>query len=270
MLARKLYVLGIGIALALGAHSADATSSVDELVRQARAHEAVREDDVAARRYMEALTLDPASEDAWLGLGALRIRVGEAAEAERVFQAALQRVPTMHRAIQGRAHARWALGRHGEAEGDLSDYATRDGDVEALRELAAAELARAEKSLTEAATIAAPVLGEMRKLNARALHILADAEAAKDRPTALHAIRECRRNLELISRLTGELDPRAAGETPGGPINITVVYAPRAPKQQTTEPVFAQEIPAAADSSPVAVSLAGGEGIAPGGPECQR
>jgi hypothetical protein len=170
----------------------------------------------------------------------------------------MARVP--YRTIERRYNvSRSAIDRH------VSGHVSK-----ALRELAAAELARAEKSLTEAATIAAPVLGEMRKLNARALHILADAEAAKDRPTALHAIRECRRNLELISRLTGELDPRAAGETPGGPINITVVYAPRAPKQQTTEPVFAQEIPAAADSSPVAVSLAGGEGIAPGGPECQR
>jgi hypothetical protein len=44
----------------------------------------------------------------------------------------------------------------------------------------------------------------------------------------LQAIRECRRNLELIARLTGELDPRAAGETPGAPLNITVVYAEKA------------------------------------------
>ena len=92
----------------------------------------------------------------------------------------------------------------------------------AFRQLAAAE------KLTDAATVAEPVLSEMRKLNARALRILADAETAKDRPTALHAIRECRRNLELIARLTGELDPRAAGETPGAPVNITVVYAEKA------------------------------------------
>jgi hypothetical protein len=90
----------------------------------------------------------------------------------------------------------------------------------ALRQLAAAE----GMTTADAASIAAPVLGEMRKLNARALRILGDAEAAKDRPTALNAIRECRRNLELIARLTGELDPRTAGETPGAPLTVIVQY----------------------------------------------
>jgi hypothetical protein len=90
----------------------------------------------------------------------------------------------------------------------------------ALRQLAAAE----GMTLADAAAIAEPVLGEMRKLNARALRILNDAEAAKDRPTALHAIRECRRNLELIAKLTGELDPRAAGETPGAPLTVVIQY----------------------------------------------
>jgi hypothetical protein len=83
---------------------------------------------------------------------------------------------------------------------------------------------KAVQLVADAAAIAAPVLGEMRKLNARALRILGDAEAAKDRPTALHAIRECRRNLELIAKLTGELDPRAAGETPGAPLHVTINY----------------------------------------------
>jgi tetratricopeptide (TPR) repeat protein len=124
------------LAVVLGATAGRGSESGDELVRQARVHEAAREDDVAARRYTEALTLDPQNEDAWLGLGALRIRIGEAAEAERVFDAALLRVPTMHKAIQGRARARWALGRHADAEKDLSTYATEDGDIAALRELA--------------------------------------------------------------------------------------------------------------------------------------
>jgi hypothetical protein len=88
----------------------------------------------------------------------------------------------------------------------------------AFRQLAAAE------KLTDAATVAEPVLSEMRKLNARALRILADAELAEDRTTALHAIRECRRNLELIAKLTGELDPRAVAETSGGPLTVVVQY----------------------------------------------
>jgi hypothetical protein len=78
------------------------------------------------------------------------------------------------------------------------------------------------------AAVVVPVLVEMRKLNGRALRILEQAEAAKDRPTALHAIRECRRNLELIAKLTGELDPRAAGEVPGTPLTVVVQYVDKA------------------------------------------
>jgi hypothetical protein len=68
------------------------------------------------------------------------------------------------------------------------------------------------------------VLQAMRDLHARTLALLAQAEHASDHFTALRAIGECRRNLELVAKLTGELDPRAAGEAPSGPINITVQY----------------------------------------------
>jgi hypothetical protein len=49
-----------------------------------------------------------------------------------------------------------------------------------------------------------PTLLEMRRLNQRSLRILAIAEESKDHDVALRAISECRRNLELISKLTGE------------------------------------------------------------------
>jgi hypothetical protein len=127
------------------------------------------------------------------------------------------------------------------------------------------QLAAAEQTLAESATIAEPVLGEMRKLNTRALRILADAEAAKDHPTALQAIRECRRNLELIAKLTGELDPRAAGETPGGGLTVVVQYVQ---KQNGREmfPAPSPEMPRAAIPSPVVASLPGPEGD--GGGKC--
>ena len=111
-----------------------ASSSADELVRQAHAHEDAREDDLALRRYMDALTVEPTSAGAWLGLGALRMKLGETAEAERVYDAALERIPTLRPALQGRARARWALGRHAEAEDDLEAYAA--SDLAPLRELA--------------------------------------------------------------------------------------------------------------------------------------
>jgi len=134
---RTALVFSLALTLPLlAAASARATPSSDELVRQARAHEASHEDDVAVRRYMEALDLDPTAEDAWLGLGALRLRLGEPAEAERVYDAALQRVPLLRRAVAGRAHALWAQGKHAQAEGDLDLYVTATDDTPALRELA--------------------------------------------------------------------------------------------------------------------------------------
>ena len=113
-----------------------ASSSADELVRQARAHEAAHEDDVAVRRYMEALTIEGTNADAWVGLGALRMRLGEAAEAERVYSSALARLPTLSAALEGRARARWAMGHHDDAEADLETFATMTQSTAALRELA--------------------------------------------------------------------------------------------------------------------------------------
>jgi tetratricopeptide (TPR) repeat protein len=137
--ARVREALALAVALFVASSPAPAvggTSSADELVRQAQAHEAANEDDLAVRRYMEALTLDPTSGDAWLGLGALRLRLGDAAEAERVYSAALQHTSALPLALRGRAYARWARGHRAEAEADLDTYATLESDPAALRELA--------------------------------------------------------------------------------------------------------------------------------------
>ena len=118
-------------------------SSVVELVREARAHEAAHEDDLAARRYTEALSLDPTCADAYLGLGALRQRLGDSREAERVFSTALSHTPDLREALAGRARARRALGNMSAADADLEAYLgaaeDRDGDgrdERVLRELA--------------------------------------------------------------------------------------------------------------------------------------
>jgi tetratricopeptide (TPR) repeat protein len=135
--ARRSLVIAFGVAAGgLVAAPAFGSASADELVRQARSHEAAHEEDVAARRYTEALTLDPESADAWIGLGDLRLRLGEAAEAERVYAAALERIPTLAVARAHRARVRWLLGRHADAEADLEAYAEGQGDAAALRELA--------------------------------------------------------------------------------------------------------------------------------------
>ncbi len=178
------------VTAAFSARNASA-SSADELVRQARAHEAAHEDDVALRRYTDALAEDRTSADAWLGLGALRMKVGEPAEAERVYDTALAQMPTLRLALRGRARARWALGRHVEAEDDLEAYAALESDTAALRELAGwfgedgrtpAQLATWRRLLAVARDASdASVEREARKM-VRALVILVDGSDPASSP----------------------------------------------------------------------------------------
>jgi tetratricopeptide (TPR) repeat protein len=195
---RVLLAAVAAAAMLLAARTVKASPSSDELVRQARAHEAAHEDDLALRRYTEALNLDPTHEDAWLGLGALRLRLGEAAEAERVYAAALERVPMLRRALEGRARARWALGRHPEAEGDLEAYAASQADGAAWRELASwygvdgrapAQLAVWRRLLADAvATNDAAAEKEARRM-VRALVVLVDRADPVCAPAAPDATR---------------------------------------------------------------------------------
>ena len=52
------------------------------------------------------------------------------------------------------------------------------------------------------------LLSQVRDLQSRALAILESAEASGEHRTALAAIAEARRNLELLGKLAGELDER--------------------------------------------------------------
>jgi tetratricopeptide (TPR) repeat protein len=124
------------VALVLMAGDARAASVADELVREAHAHEAAHEDDLALRRYSEALALDPTQADAYLGLGALRFLLGDAREAERVYDMALSHVPGLTAAWLGRGRVRRALGELREADADLEAYIGSTGDLSVLRELA--------------------------------------------------------------------------------------------------------------------------------------
>src|SRR5215472_8848502 len=129
-------ILWVLLAMVAWASPAAAASSVTELVREARAHEEAHEDALAARRYTEALALDATCEEAYLGLAALRLRLGDAREAERVYSVALEHAPGLGSALAGRARARRVLGERQDAEGDLEGYVARQEDVQALRELA--------------------------------------------------------------------------------------------------------------------------------------
>lgn len=111
-------------------------SSALELVRIAKAHEVAREDDIALRRYMEALALDPTCDEAYLGLGALRARRGDLREAERVYSVALEHVPQLTAARTARAYVRRALGLRSDAVQDLLTAAGPSEDPKVLRVLA--------------------------------------------------------------------------------------------------------------------------------------
>jgi tetratricopeptide (TPR) repeat protein len=186
------------LASAVSAPAAGA-SSADELVLQARAHEATHEDDIAVRRYSDALTLDPTNADAWLGLAALRVKLGDLVEADRVYSAALERVPSLRRALLGRARARWALGHHVEAEEDLETYATEGVDLDALRELAGwfgsdgrapLQLATWRRLLAAATRVGDPAFATEARRMVRALVILVDGADPASSPVDPDPVRQ--------------------------------------------------------------------------------
>lgn len=185
-MARRVVVLGMLAVLAFA--SAAHASSAQELVRIARAHENARQDDVAVRRYMEALNLDPTCEEAYLGLGALRARGGDLREAERVYSVALEHVPRLRAARLARAHVRRALGQRNEAVEDL--LGGSDDEISSLRVLASWY---GEDGQTPAQ------LAVWRRIAAR-------AEAKED--AVLH--NEARTMIRALLILVGPADPAAA------------------------------------------------------------
>jgi hypothetical protein len=93
----------------------------------------------------------------------------------------------------------------------LRDIAGRHGVSKSALERHKADhlpagLAKAREA--EEAARADDLLSEVRGLQARTLAILESAEASGEHRTALAAIAEARRNLELLGKLAGELDER--------------------------------------------------------------
>lgn len=125
-----MVVVALGLAVATPASASTAL----ELVRMAKEHEKAKADEVALRRYMDALRLDPTCEEAYLGLGSLRARRGDLHEAERVYSVALEHLPQLREARLARAYVRRALGASNEAIHDL--ITGSEDDIAALRILA--------------------------------------------------------------------------------------------------------------------------------------
>jgi hypothetical protein len=72
--------------------------------------------------------------------------------------------------------------------------------------------------------LAEPILAQLRRLHARTLAVLTRAEESGDLAIVLSAIRECRHDLALCGKLTGELkNPEASEPTR---VEIVIVDKP--------------------------------------------
>ena len=163
-------------------------STAEDLVQIAKGYEASHQEEIALRRYMDALDLDPSCAGAYLGLGSLRARRGDLREAERVYNVALEHIPSLRAARLGRASVRRALGATVEAIDDM--LAGADNEVVAWRAIAAwygqdgqtpAQLATWRKILAHAETTQIPALIKEARTMVRALVLLvgpADPAAA--------------------------------------------------------------------------------------------
>jgi tetratricopeptide (TPR) repeat protein len=132
-LRRRLGLAAMVLGLCARPKAASA-SSASELVQIARAHEQAHDEDIALRRYTEALALDPTCSEAYLGLGSLRARRGDLRESERVYSVALEHMPSLRAARTARAYVRRALRANASAIDDL--LAAAEDDVGALRVIA--------------------------------------------------------------------------------------------------------------------------------------
>jgi hypothetical protein len=142
------------------------------------------------------------------------------------------------------------------------DRHVRKHVTRAVKLLMAAEReSLAVQTVADADAVVRPVLSQLRELHIRTLSILERAEVEKDRLVALGAIREARKNLELLGRLTGELGPSVPGEASGGPLQVTIIY------QDARQMAAGEGTPIAGVSSPVVNLLAAPEdtGKADGG-----
>jgi tetratricopeptide (TPR) repeat protein len=199
----RALVGGIALTIATATGDADASSAL-ELVRVARAAEQARQEDVAVRRYMEALSLDPVCEEAYLGLGSLRTRRGDLREAERVYSVALEHLPQLRPARLARAYVRRALGFQGEAIQDL--LAGLEEDIATLKTLASwygedgqtpAQLAVWRRILGRAETLQDPALAHEARTMVRALIIVVGTADPAASPPENHGIR---RTVSVLAR----------------------------------------------------------------------
>jgi len=195
---RALFVVALLLAGTVGhaqveGGAAWARGTAAELTRQGREHVKNGDDALAARRFAEALRLDPTYAPAYLELAAARERAGDWLEAERTYGAAIDHVPAFVAAFRGRAALLRRLGKRAGEIADLEAVARLAESPETLRELA-------EGYVEDRSWPAA--LARWRK-------ILALAEGNADP----RWVREATVHIRALVLLCGELDPVADGAT---------------------------------------------------------
>jgi tetratricopeptide (TPR) repeat protein len=180
-----------------------ATKQAAELVRQGTAH-AVRGDGAAAtRRLLEAISFDPTYGPAYLALAAQHEAGGDVVEAERVYEAGLERVAGFAEGHAARGRLRKRLGRLREAAADFeAALSFAPENVSALEGLYATYVALSALPAALAASRRIEALAEAR----------GDAAAHK----------EARARSRALVVLLAELDPVMAGARDRGPIRTAL------------------------------------------------
>jgi tetratricopeptide (TPR) repeat protein len=107
-----------------------AASGATDLTSEGRGALAAGDDHRAVRLFTEAIALDRSLGDAYVGLARVRMKLGDAREAERALSAGLVHAPLHDALYESRARARRALGWHGDAIADMHEYATRVSTIE--------------------------------------------------------------------------------------------------------------------------------------------
>jgi tetratricopeptide (TPR) repeat protein len=149
-----------------------------------------RRDDLtgALREYTQCIAIDSTLGDAYLRLGALRERMGDAREAELVYSEAVRLADARAAALVQRSHLHRAAGRNAQALSDLEAAVELDANRDALSELArdyveahawAAALAAARRLASSALESGDQAGVEQARLEVRALRVL----AAETEPT---------------------------------------------------------------------------------------
>ncbi len=136
----------------------------------------------ALREYTECIAIDSTLGDAYLRLGALRERMGDAREAELVYSEAVRLGDSRSRALLQRSHLQRAAGRSAQALSDLEAAVALDANREALSELAqqyveahawSAALATVRRLASSAQNSGDQAELEAARLELRALRVLA-------------------------------------------------------------------------------------------------